>query len=92
MLDRRTFVVSGLASATALDDAAAPPKPRGGHPRVYLREEHVAAMRARLSHPLLLNPAARLRASAALSPTGLAIDRAAECARSRALLALLEGN
>jgi heparin/heparan-sulfate lyase len=59
---------------------------------VYLREQHIAGLRARLGHPLLSNPVGRLRASAALSPAGLAIDRAAECARSRALLALLEGN
>lgn len=74
------------------DESSLAPKPPAGHPRVYLREEHVAAMRERLGHKLLANPVSRLRASAALSPTGLGIDRAAECARSRALLALLEGN
>lgn len=89
-MDRRSFLASGLAGVARFEEAGGPPKPGPGHPRVYLREEHVPAMRARLSHPLLLYPAARLRASAALSPTGLAIDRAAESARSRALVALLE--
>lgn len=83
---RRTFLAGGV-SWFAPDTP-----PPAGHPRLYLREEHLPVMRARLSHKLLANPVARLRASAALSPAGLAIDRAAEAARSRALLALLENN
>lgn len=90
---RRTFVAGGLCwSALRGAEPVTPPKPLTGHPRLYLREEHLAMIRARLEHKLLANPAARLRASAALSPTGLAIDRVAECARSRALLAMLAGD
>ena len=91
-MQRRTFLLSGMSCLADANEPSVPPRPPAGHPRVYLREEHIAGMRARLGHKLLANPVSRLRASAALSPAGLAIDRAAECARSRALLALLEGN
>ncbi len=50
------------------------------------------SIRAKLRHPMLERAVGRLRASAAASAKGLTIDRAAECARSRAILALLEEN
>ena len=90
-MNRRSFLF-GLASAAAAQHIDEPPTPRPGHPRLYFRDEHVGLLRARLAHPVLARAVTRLRSNASALTTNLTAERAAEIARSRAFLAVLENN
>src|SRR5688572_25451274 len=83
-MNRRTFLF-GCAAAAA---AQVPPE----HPRLYFRPSDLDMLRGRLTHPRLARPVQRLRAAANADPAGASTERAAEIARSRALLAVLDNN
>ena len=83
-MNRRTFLF-GCAAAAA---AQVPPE----HPRLYFRPSDLDMLRGRLTHPRLARSVQRLRAAANADPAGATTERAAEIARSRALLAVLDNN